>query len=147
MEIKLVIPGPPMGKQVAKVFPIRGKGGKVLFRRGVTPAKTANAMAVIRLTFAAAYPNFTPITGPVELTLRAFFPIPKSTPRRMLPAMEAETVFYAHRPDWTNLAKLAEDSLTGAAWKDDALVVKIGGESGKWYSTRPRLEIIIRTLD
>ena len=147
MEIKLVIPGPPMGKQVAKVFPIRGKGGKVLFRRGVTPAKTANAMAVIRLTFAAAYPNFTPITGPVELTLRAFFPIPKSTPRRMLPAMEAETVFYAHRPDLDNCLKLATDSLTGAgAWKDDAQVVKIGGETGKWYSTRPRLEVTVRAL-
>jgi Holliday junction resolvase RusA-like endonuclease len=104
-------------------------------------------MATIRMIFAEEHAGFQPITGPVELTLRAFFPIPKSTAKKLLPAMEAERVFYAHRPDWTNIAKLAEDSLTGLAWKDDAQVVKIGGESGKWYSRLPRLEIIVRALE
>ena len=53
--------------------------------------------------------------------------------------MLTERVYYNHKPDLDNLAKIILDSLNGIAFDDDKQVVKL--EVEKYYSDRPRAEI------
>lgn len=135
MIISLTIPGPPVGKQRARVT-----------RQGhaYTPAKTVNYETLIRELFAVQYPNHVPWTGPLLMHVTAFFAIPKSTPKKRLGEMEAETVWYPHRIDGDNLWKIIADALNGLAYVDDGQLVD--GRVLKYYSPRPRVEIEIEEL-
>jgi Holliday junction resolvase RusA-like endonuclease len=53
--------------------------------------------------------------------------------------MLTERVYYNHKPDLDNLAKIILDSLNGIAFDDDRQVVRL--EVSKFYSDRPRAEV------
>lgn len=54
---------------------------------------------------------------------------------------EAEKILPLKKPDWDNLGKTT-DIMNGSIWIDDAIVVKATVE--KYYSTKPRMEIIVQ---
>jgi Holliday junction resolvase RusA-like endonuclease len=144
MEIRLVIPGPPMGKQVARVFPIKNRAGRIMGYRAANPSKTAKAMGDIRRIFMAAHPSFAPMIGLLELEMKAYCPIPKSMPKNLRELAEEEKLRQGKRPDLSNQIKLFEDAGNGVIFQDDARISRIVAE--KWYSPRPRLEITVRAL-
>lgn len=65
--------------------------------------------------------TWTPHDGPVEMTINAFFPIPKSWPK----AKRKASRFHTTRPDLDNIVKLVKDALNGHAYHDDSAVVKL----------------------
>ena len=130
--LKLTIPGPPVAKQRARIT-----------RRGFayTPKKTVAYETFIRELFAVNYSDFEPLTGPLEVMVSAFFPIPKGTSKKNRALMEAGTLRRDKRPDADNVLKIITDALNGCAFMDDGQIVQACVE--KLYSSTPRLEIEI----
>lgn len=54
------------------------------------------------------------MTGPLSLTVIAFFKKPKKTSYKDFPEV---------KPDWDNIGKLVSDALNGIAYSDDAHIV------------------------
>jgi len=139
--LSLIIPGPPLGKGRARTF-LHRQSGRIV---SMTPAKTVNAETLIKLTFAEKYPGHTPFAGPVSMDIWAFMPIPKSTSKKLAKLMESEKVPHVKKPDRSNIEKCAEDALNKIAYVDDSQIYR--GETFKYYSPRPRLEIHIVGMD
>lgn len=137
--ISLVIPGCPVGKG----RPRFARAGA--FVRTYTPEKTVTAEGIIRTVFALAYPNHVPIPGPIRMDIRAYMPIPKSTSKKLRERMALENVPHVKKPDRSNIEKLAEDALKAVAYIDDCQIY--AGDTWKYYSPRPRLEIDIFCQD
>lgn len=130
-EHSFVVPGTP-----------RGKGRPRFFKRGghvgtYTDDKTAAYENLVRLACGAVKGG--PFTGPVRLTVRALFPIPKSWSKAKRDAAGCHT----SKPDLDNVVKAVKDGLTGSAWLDDSLVYSI--DAKKFYTHfEPRLEVFIK---
>lgn len=130
--VHLVVPGEPCAKQRPRFT----RAGHTY-----TPKKTLNAEAVIRERFAAEYPGFVPMSGPVHMTVLAYFGIPASwSGKRKVEALAGRTL-PTKRPDADNIYKLAADGLNALAYGDDAQIVSATVQ--KAYSDRPRLEIVV----
>jgi Holliday junction resolvase RusA-like endonuclease len=133
--IALVVPGEPCGKGRPKFC----KVGK--FARAYTPAKTVNNEATIKQIFTVRYPDFTPLDGPMAMTVIAYMSIPASASGKTKVAMLAQRVWPTKKPDADNILKLVADSLNGLAYVDDKNIVT--AKCHKVYSDRPRLEICV----
>ena len=130
-KLSLSMPGEPMAKQRAKWM----KYGTY------TPEKTVSYETYIKQLFAIKYPDFTPLEGPLVMTIHAWVMIPKSTSEKKRKLMKEIGIRPVKRPDWDNIGKIASDALEGLAYKNDAQIVT--GIVYKLYSERPRLEITI----
>lgn len=83
----------------------------------------------------------TPMEG--QLLARIFygFPIPKSTPKKNIPAMITRIKRPTVKPDLDNLDKAVMDALNKVAYKDDSqIVAKV---SKKHYAEVPHVTVII----
>lgn len=82
--------------------------------------------------------------GPIELVVKAFFPIPITWKGEKRLLASRSQLKHSAKPDVDNLQKLVQDALNGIAYFDDKQVWL--ATVSKEYSDRPRLEItIIRT--
>jgi Holliday junction resolvase RusA-like endonuclease len=122
------------------------KGRPRFFRRGAfvgtfTPGKTrAYENSVIGQ--AIQYKPVRPFDCPIEVSLRFFFPIPKSMPKKFRQAAEGEVFCMPKKPDIDNCIKSILDPLNTIFWEDDKQIVCVLAE--KRYSARPRVEIAIK---
>lgn len=135
--ITLTIPGPPVGKQRARV--VRSRAG---FPVAFTPAKTKNYETLVRELFALKYPGFVPLDDPVEMELDVFLPIPKSASRRRRELMATGAIRPAVRPDLSNVLKSVEDALNGVAYRDDSMIVH--QVIKKQFAYSPRVELRLK---
>ena len=128
----LVLEGTPVGKARPRVTFTRG------WQSGTyTPKKTALEEERWRVEFKKSGADPFPDDAPLYLILRAYYPMPKK-PRASFPTS---------KPDPDNVLKLVMDALTGLAYKDDAVFVRI--ELHKFWAslgTNPRVEIEIEAL-
>ena len=133
--IHLVIPGPPVGKARARIV-YRERLGKYV---GFTPEKTRTAEEEIGWIAKGAGCEM--MEGPLRLTVRAYYPIPRSWPKWRQKEAEADKPSQRPtvKPDLDNVVKLVKDALTGIAWKDDAQIVDLIAH--KYYGTTPRMII------
>ena len=129
MNISLTIPGPPVGKHRARVC----RSGHAF-----TPAKTVNYEALVKQTFAAKYPDFVPMPGPVRMILSIYLMPSKKTQRKL---KEGIRVYPTIKPDISNVLKSIEDALNGLTYVDDKQIISVYAE--KKYSQRPCVEIIV----
>jgi len=127
--IHLTIPGPPIGKQRARVC----RSGHAF-----TPAKTVNYEALVKQTFAAKYPGFVPMPGPVRMILSIYLMESKETQRKL---KRGARLYPTIKPDISNVLKSIEDALNGLAYVDDKQIISVYAE--KKYSLRPGVEIIL----
>jgi Holliday junction resolvase RusA-like endonuclease len=97
------------------------KGRPRMTRRGhvYTPQTTIDFENRVRLSAQAA--GVTPLEGPVELLIYAWWPMPKSRHRKREPR-RAEMKDTGPE-DWDNVGKAVSDALNGIAYADDAQVV------------------------
>jgi Holliday junction resolvase RusA-like endonuclease len=131
--IKLTIPGQPC----AKGRPRLGKFGTY------TPTKTVNAEALIKELYIIG--NYgKQLEGALQMTVKAYFEIPKSKSNKAKCDMRAGVTRHTSRPDADNLLKLVGDALNGLAYKDDSQIVSATIE--KWYADYPRVEIEIQKI-
>ena len=131
--IHFTVPGEPCGKGRPRFC----KVGK--FARAYTPAKTVNHEATIKQLFTVRYPDFTPLDGPMAMTVIAYMGIPASASAKARVEMLAQRVWPTKKPDADNILKLVADALNGLAYVDDKQIVT--AHFHKAYSDRPRLEI------
>ena len=133
--IRLTIPGKPIGKGRPRAT---SRGG---FVRMYTPKTTAEYERKIQDMFAADYPGYKPISGPVALYIRAYYPIPSSTSKKKARLMEDGDIPCVKKPDLDNVIKTVMDALSGLAYEDDSQVVLV--DADKRYSGSGFITILI----
>ena len=84
-----------------------------------------------------------PLQGPIRLGVRAFFPIPRSKPKKWVQAAEAGESFPTKKPDMSNIVKNLEDVGNGIFWEDDAQIIGFTSDTGKYWGDPGRYEITI----
>ena len=129
MSIFITVPGTPVGKGRPRVT-----------RHGTyTPQKTKDYESLIEWSWAKQSKVRIPDGTPIAIKILAFFPIPKSYPKKK--ACAAKGTPYMKKPDIDNIVKSVLDGLQGCAFKDDSQVYRISAV--KFYSDNPRLKIEI----
>ena len=79
------------------------------------------------------------LTGPVEVKITAYFPIPKSWSLKRKQEACAGLIQVIVKPDCDNILKIVCDSMNNVAWEDDRQVVLAQVE--KKYAPEPRVEV------
>jgi Holliday junction resolvase RusA-like endonuclease len=105
------IPGEPVA------FARSGGNGKVRF----TPKRQRDFMALVKLAAHKAMDGAPPMAGPVAMTVRATYLVPKSWPQKRAAAARWRTA----KPDADNIAKLVADSCNEIIFADDAQVAEL----------------------
>lgn len=124
------------GDPVAKGRPRVTKTG-----HAYTPAQTRRWEQYARLMAQQQMAGQAPIAGPVEVCVRAVFPVPASWPAWKRQMALAGAVGHTTKPDGDNLFKAAVDALNGIVFVDDSQI--IWHSAAKLYGDKPRVEIII----
>lgn len=142
MIVLFTVPGEPQGKARART--VRSKNGKV---HSFTPDKTAAYEKEIVARFREAYGFRIPFNDgePVELIVRAFFPIPKRTSKKKIEKMLKGEIRPTKKPDIDNILKVVADALNDEAYKDDKQIAYM--QCAKWYSDDPRIEIVVQSAE
>jgi Holliday junction resolvase RusA-like endonuclease len=116
---------------VPKARPRLGRG------RVFTPRTTELAEHRIRETFEREVGG-APLAGPIELHVVVYLAQPASLAKR-----DRLTARPTRRPDLDNFVKVALDALNGAAFTDDAQVVRIVAEKRYAIDSAPRWHIAL----
>lgn len=141
MCLTIVVPGPPQGKGRARTV----KRGN--FVHSYTPEKTVLYENLIK-TLAIEEMKKKEIdmmTGAVNIWIRAYFEIPKSTSKKRREKMLSDSLLPCKKPDADNIAKTVSDALNGVVYKDDAQICSM--EIFKSYGEKPELIIWIEELE
>lgn len=77
------------------------------------------------LECARGYAPGMPFTGPLELYVFAWFPIPESYPKKRVQEMVSKNYAHTTKPDLDNIIKLVKDALNGVFWVDDKQIYKV----------------------
>ena len=119
--MQITIPGPPQGKARARTFynPRLGK------HTSVTPSKTVLYENLIKTCYLRAHEGECYEDGPLEVIIRAFYEIPKSTSKKDRERIRNYELYPTKKPDADNIAKVVCDALNGMAYKDDKQIVNM----------------------
>lgn len=135
-RLHLEIPGEPVAKGRAR-HSVRG--GIV---RTYTPAKTRSYEAEIRAIAAEQWGQREPLGRvPIWFRATAYRSIPASFSRKQRARALAGDLLPLTKPDSSNCLKAAEDALEGVVYSNDSCI--ISSRCDKYYSARPRLEIVV----
>jgi Holliday junction resolvase RusA-like endonuclease len=132
--IRITIPGEP----VAKARPRVTKWGTY------TPDKTKNYETLVKELFFIEHGQIL-LDGPLDVEIKAFFKIPKSTSKKKRYEMVQGILRPIKKPDVDNVIKSITDALNDLAYLDDKQIVKVTTE--KLYSEEPRVEVEIRNWE
>lgn len=139
IAINFTIPGSPQGKARARVY----RQGN--FTRAVTPEKTVNYEALVKICFEKIKPDhYNPLEAQIAMTVKAYFGIPKSVSKKLREQMLLNNIRPTKKPDTDNIGKIIADSLNTIVYRDDAQIVRMLIE--KYYSDVPRVEVEIREI-
>ena len=133
--MKITVPGKP----IAKKRPRFARHGKFVRTYSDQETEEGRFLWEVRQQI-----NQKPFKGAVDLIIRFYMPIPKSTSKKRTRLMEVDEIRHIKRPDLDNLEKFVSDCLKGEAWLDDSQVVH--SDTKKMYSHEPRTEILIQEL-
>lgn len=135
----ICIPGDPVGKQSVRVSMAGG------FARKYMPAKTREYETKCGLEGRLSMGGKDLLTGPIELKLQIFLPIPKSWSKKKRADAILGKIVPTKKPDTSNVLKAVEDGFTGNVWVDDCQVVD--HHITKRFSEEPCVMAIVTPLD
>lgn len=135
--IEIIVLGEPVAQGRPRFTTASG------FARAYDPARSRHYKEYVRLEAAARAPE-KPLSGPIDLEVRIYRPIPKSFGKRKSEAAERGLIRPTTKPDTDNYLKAIKDALKGIIWQDDSQVVDI--RASKFYSEKPRVEIKIKEV-
>lgn len=138
MVVRFTIPGEPKGKGRPR-FARQGN-----FVKTYTPQETENYENKVRFFYITSCKKFKFADGPLAVSIKCYFPIPKSTSKKQRALMLEGKVPHTKRPDTDNCIKCVLDSCNGLAWTDDSQVAEL--HAVKLYSDEPRVEVEIESL-
>ena len=111
--IELKIPGPPMGKQ-----------RPIVTRRGAfTPKKTVNYENYVKELYIIN--KFPKLEGYISMSVKAYYPIPKSTSKKKKEQMLQGILLPDKKPDADNVLKGICDALNTIAYDDDKQIIEM----------------------
>lgn len=142
-SVTIRLPGAPRGKGRHRAQLVRRAGQEPRIHSH-PDQKTEAYESALRIAAGNAMGRRPLLTGNLECTVFAFFPIPKSWPKGKRAAAIAGTLRPGVKPDWDNIAKVT-DALNHVVWSDDAAVVD--GVVRKFYAEKPRLVVVVRALE
>lgn len=117
-SISFFLPCIPTAQQRARHMT---KGG---FHRAYKSAAQEANERTLEALLAPLVPD-EPMTGALQLSFRAIFPVPKSASKRDRVAMLRGTIGHTTKPDLDNLAKQLKDAMTRMLfWGDDRQVTR-----------------------
>jgi Holliday junction resolvase RusA-like endonuclease len=131
--IAFQIPGDPVAKGRPRF--VRATG------RAFTPQKTLNYEAVVKQYAADAMRGRKPFEGPLRVTIRATFLVPKSWSQKK----KREAYWKTSKPDADNIAKLCKDAMNKIVWTDDAIVAELCVQ--KRYGPVASLAVSVEVLE
>lgn len=146
--ITFFVPGVPVGKQRARSSTriTTGANGKAkAATRHYTPAETVNYEALVSWTAKKAFGSLPLITGPVDIELRIFLPVPASWSKRRRALALDGLVLPTVKPDVDNIEKAISDALNKVVWRDDAQVCDV--VKRKRYSEQPGVMVRIKPIE
>jgi Holliday junction resolvase RusA-like endonuclease len=132
--IRFTIPGPPIAKKRPR-FVRRGK-----FVGVYSAQETEEGLFLLRAS-ALIKEQGGSMDGPVSVSARFIFPVPKSKGKRDKARMLSGELPHTKKPDVDNCLKFVLDCLNGIAWGDDASVCEV--RAVKEFGERARTEIEI----
>lgn len=138
-EVFILIPGAPFGKQSVRST-VRGG-----FAVNYMPKDTVEYEAMCGREASLSMQGRPLLTGPVELKLQLFYPIPASWSKKRKEAARLGHVVPTKKPDSSNCLKAIEDGFTGSVWVDDCQVVD--HHITKRFSDEPCVIAIVTPLD
>lgn len=154
---KIVIYGKPIQQQRFRFKAVKSEKQLAKYRAGQTKgimakhgliAMTYNPQSELvkhtQLKIKAQW-HCGPLLGAIDLRIRFYMYIPKSTSKKDLTAMSVGGIQHTKKPDVSNLIKFYEDAMSGIVYVDDKQVVRVCAE--KIYDNIPRVEIHIIELD
>ena len=89
--------------------------------------------------------DFELITTACKFHCDCYFPIPKSMSKTEQLRAEMKLVNHLSKPDWDNLGKTYSDMIQNTIIMDDSLI--IDSTVRKFYSSKPRIELVIEYAD
>lgn len=137
MEIKITVPGQPVPQG-------RPKFTTKPFVRAYDPPKSAAYKKRVAYHAMQHKPKQL-LEGELEVEILIYKESLKSFSRKQTELAELKQLRPTTKPDADNYAKGPLDAMKGIIWKDDGQIVDLIAR--KFYSSRPRIEITIRTLD
>ena len=143
-EIRIVVPGQPVGKGRPKAARRRKKGGGDYIAM-ITPGKTANYENLVKLVAYQAMNGRQLINGAVRLSIRLEVSIPSSWSMKKQQKALSKQLFPTTTPDTDNCVKAISDAINGVVWKDDKQVVELFVV--KRYSLTPCAIVTILELE
>lgn len=135
MIYTLTIPGEP----VTKARPRVTQAGFTY-----TPAKTKNYETFVRELFYAEHGQVM-MDGAIKAEIIAYFPIPKSTAKKLHVQMATEQYPHIKSRDADNVAKSVLDALNDVAYKDDCQIADL--LVLKRYSELPRVTLALSKIE
>lgn len=137
MEIKITVPGDPVPQG-------RPKFTTKPFVRAYDPPKSAAYKKLVARHAKKQQPAEL-LEGELEVEILIFKQSLKSFSKKKVELAESGQLRPTTKPDADNYAKGPLDALKGIIWKDDGQVVDLIAR--KFYSSKPRIEITVRTLE
>ena len=93
-----------------------------------TPTKTKEYEDLVKQYFIIKNRCAKPLEGRLEVTIKAFFGIPKNTSKKQKEEMLNNNISPVKKPDIDNIAKIILDALNKLAFNDDNQITKLSIE-------------------
>lgn len=138
MRINFTVMGEPKGK------------GRPRFCRNtghaITPKDTVNYETLVKMEYTQACGELMfPDDAMLDMRIKAYYSIPKSASKKRHAAMLGGDIRPTKKPDMDNVIKIIADALNKIAYRDDTQIVDC--QVRKFYSEKPRVEVMIQTID
>lgn len=137
-EITFTVYGEPVAQGRPKFTTVHGHA------KAYDPEKSRSYKEIVRLEALRVRPEI-PLDCAISLTVKVYRSIPKSFSKKKTAAAMSGSIRPVTKPDLDNVIKGVKDSLKTVIWCDDSQVVDFG-DSGKWYSDVPRVEVIVKAV-
>lgn len=140
MRARFVVYGEPQGKGRPKFSKV---GDHVKTR---TPDQTVIYENLIKTEYRSQCNGLQfPDQAQLDMRVMAFYQMPSSVSKKKRRQMLDQKIRPTKKPDADNILKVVADSLNQIAYRDDAQIVDT--QVRKFYSDRPRIEVLIRVVD
>lgn len=106
-----------------------------------TPTKTKDYETLVEQYFLLKYPRFKMLEGRLNVSIIAYFAIPKATKKSDINDMLENSISPTKKPDIDNIVKVILDSMNMFAFKDDIQITKL--EVEKRYGIEEKICIKI----
>lgn len=137
--IKFIVYGEPVAQGRPKATVVQGRATVY------DPKKSRDFKRDVKAV-AQSYVPEQLLTGPLELTIKIFRPVPKSMSKKKREQALEGKLLPTKKPDLKNYVAGIEDALENLLYANDSQIVRYGPDTGKYYGDPPRIEVEVAPM-